>query len=43
MGPAFSEELLISLAYAYEQKTQTRNKVQPYIVPNIGIADVIAS
>ncbi|RYP38236.1 hypothetical protein DL768_010810 [Monosporascus sp. mg162] len=39
MGGKFTEEKLIKVAYAYEQKTLVRNRVQPYIVPTIEIGD----
>ncbi|KAH8896714.1 amidase signature enzyme [Thozetella sp. PMI_491] len=39
MGDKFSEATLIGLAYAFEQKTLVRNKVQPYIVPNLELGD----
>ncbi|TVY62812.1 putative amidase [Lachnellula suecica] len=41
MGNKWSEETLISFAYAYEQRTKTRSKVRPYIVPNTQLKDVI--
>ena len=41
IGPAWSEASLIGYAYAYEQRTQTRNKVQPYIVPSTELVDVV--
>lgn len=41
MGAKFSEAELIGFAYAYEQRTMHRNDVQPYIVPNIELADVV--
>ena len=41
LGPAWSEASLIGYAYAYEQRTQTRNKVQPYIVPSTELVDVV--
>ena len=43
MGPKWSEEALIGFAYAYEQRTHTRNKVQPFIVPNTQLFDVIGT
>lgn len=42
MGAKFSEADLIGFAYAYEQRTMHRNNIQPYLVPNIEISDVIA-
>lgn len=43
MGAKFSEADLIGFAYAYEQRTMHRNDIQPYITPNIEIADVVAN
>ncbi|KAH8585361.1 amidase [Bisporella sp. PMI_857] len=34
LGKKFTEERLIGMAYAFEQRTKVRNKVQPYIVPS---------
>lgn len=42
MGAKFSEADLIGFAYAYEQRTMHRNDVQPCIVPNIELADVVS-
>lgn len=42
MGAKFDEATLIGFAYAYEQRTMHRNDVQPYIVPNIELGDVVA-
>ncbi|RYP88175.1 hypothetical protein DL770_004680 [Monosporascus sp. CRB-9-2] len=39
MGGKFTEEKLIKVAYAYEQKSLVRNRVQPYIVPATEIGD----
>ncbi|KAJ9627579.1 hypothetical protein H2204_009618 [Knufia peltigerae] len=41
MGPRFSEELLIGLAYAFEQRTMVRNTITPYIQPTTELADVV--
>ncbi|PQE10483.1 amidase protein [Rutstroemia sp. NJR-2017a BBW] len=41
LGAKWSEETLIGFAYAYEQRTMTRNKVQPFIQPNTQLEDVI--
>lgn len=41
MGRKFSEEKLISMAYAFEQRTKVRNTVQPYIVPKTELSDVV--
>lgn len=43
MGPKWSEADLIGFAYAYEQRTMHRNNVQPYLVPNIELADFVSS
>ena len=43
MGSKFSEADLIGFAYAYEQRTMHRNDIQPYIVPNIEISDIVGS
>ncbi|KAL8730034.1 MAG: hypothetical protein Q9166_004358 [cf. Caloplaca sp. 2 TL-2023] len=42
IGPAWSEASLIGYAYAYEQRTMVRNEVQPYLMPKVDLADVIA-
>lgn len=39
LGDKFTEEKLVGLAYAFEQKTMVRNKVRPFIVPNIELGD----
>ncbi|KAG9228563.1 glutamyl-tRNA amidotransferase subunit A [Amylocarpus encephaloides] len=41
VGAKWSEETLISYAYAYEQATQTRTKVKPLIVPKTQLKDII--
>jgi amidase len=41
VGEKFSEELLIGLAYAFEQKTQVRGTVQPIVVPTTELVDVV--
>ncbi|KEF63097.1 uncharacterized protein A1O9_01073 [Exophiala aquamarina CBS 119918] len=41
MGAHFSEELLIGLAYAFEQRTLVRDTIIPYIQPTTELADVI--
>ncbi|KAK5016401.1 hypothetical protein LTR39_002102, partial [Cryomyces antarcticus] len=41
MGAKFSEAELIGFAYAYEQRTMHRNDVQPFLTPNIELADVV--
>lgn len=40
LGPRFSEELLIGLAYAFEQRT-AKDIVMPYITPTTELADVM--
>ncbi|KAH7397394.1 amidase signature domain-containing protein [Pyrenochaeta sp. MPI-SDFR-AT-0127] len=42
-GAHWSEESLIGFAYAYEQRTNVRQKVKPYIEPSIELGDVIGS
>lgn len=42
MGPKWSEEMLIGLAYAFEQRTMVRNQVLPYIQPTTELGDVVA-
>ncbi|KAH6647052.1 amidase [Truncatella angustata] len=37
----FSEEKLIGLAYAFEQRTKVRNTIKPYLEPTTELADVI--
>ncbi|CZR62750.1 related to amidase [Phialocephala subalpina] len=41
LGARFSEEKLIGMAYAFEQRTMVRDKVQPYILPTTELADVV--
>ncbi|KAF3039069.1 hypothetical protein E8E11_003080 [Didymella keratinophila] len=41
-GKHWSEESLIGFAYAYEQRSNVRMKVKPYIQPTIELADVVA-
>jgi amidase len=41
LGAKFTEAKLIGLAYAFEQKTKVRDKVQPYTVPRTELVDVI--
>ena len=41
LGAAWSEASLIGYAYAYEQRTRTRDRVQPYIVPSTELVDVV--
>ncbi|KAK9414249.1 putative Amidase [Seiridium unicorne] len=37
----FSEEKLIGLAYAFEQRTKVRNTIKPYIEPTTELVDVV--
>ncbi|KAI1854296.1 hypothetical protein JX266_001437 [Neoarthrinium moseri] len=41
LGEHFSEEKLIGLAYAFEQRTLVRNTIKPYIEPKTELADVV--
>lgn len=41
IGEAWSEASLIGFAYAFEQRTMVRNKVQPYIFPRTELVDVL--
>ena len=43
MGEKWSEYDLIGYAYAYEQRSKVRNQVQPYLVPNIELSDVVGN
>lgn len=40
-GAAFSEMSLIEMAYAYEQRTMVRKKIQPYVQPKTELVDVV--
>ena len=42
LGPKFSEELLIGLAYAFEQRTKVRDTIVPYILPKTELVDVVS-
>ena len=42
IGPAWSEASLIGFGYAYEQRTNVRNQVQPYLVPNTELSGIIS-
>ncbi|KAI1079622.1 amidase [Whalleya microplaca] len=41
LGEQFSEERLIGMAYAFEQRTLVRNTIKPYIEPTTEIADIV--
>ncbi|KXH68836.1 amidase [Colletotrichum salicis] len=40
-GAPFSEETLISISYAFEQKVQARKAIKPYIQPKTDLEDII--
>ncbi|KAI2477426.1 Glutamyl-tRNA amidotransferase protein [Pyrenophora tritici-repentis] len=40
-GKLWSEESLVGFAYAFEQRTNVREKVKPYLVPRVEIQDVV--
>ncbi|KAK1963006.1 amidase signature enzyme [Colletotrichum sublineola] len=42
-GTAFSKENLISMAYAFEQRTKAQNAIKPYIQPKTKLGDIIQS
>lgn len=42
LGEHFSEERLIGIAYAFEQRTRVRGTVRPYVQPTTELADVVA-
>ena len=41
LGEKWSEASLIGFAYAFEQRTRVRDKVQPYLVPKTELVDII--
>ena len=41
MGPKWSEEMLVGLAYAFEQRTMVRDTIVPYIQPAMELVDVV--
>ncbi|KAL9126264.1 MAG: hypothetical protein Q9217_004657 [Psora testacea] len=41
LGDKWSEASLIGFAYAFEQRTRVREKVQPYLVPRTELVDVV--
>jgi amidase len=43
LGESWSEELLIGLAYAFEQLTKVRETVRPYVVPRTELKDVVGA
>ena len=40
LGEKWSETTLVGFAYAFEQRTRVRNRVQPYLVPRTELFDV---
>ncbi|KAJ8111272.1 hypothetical protein OPT61_g6094 [Boeremia exigua] len=42
-GKHWSEESLIGFAYAYEQRSNVRTKVKPYLQPTIELVDIIGA
>ncbi len=41
LGARFSDAKLIGMAYAFEQRTMVRDKVNPYLVPRTELSDVV--
>jgi len=41
LGTRFSDAKLIGMAYAFEQRTLSRGRVRPYIVPQTELEDVV--
>lgn len=41
VGRAWSEEKLISLAYAFEQRTMVRRRVKPYLTSTVELKDIV--
>ncbi|KAK3945472.1 putative glutamyl-tRNA amidotransferase subunit A [Diplogelasinospora grovesii] len=41
MGAHFSEEKLVGMAYAFEQRTKVRDAIKPYIQPTTELKDVV--
>lgn len=40
LGKHWTEETLIGLAYDFEQRTHTRDKVAPVVIPKTELGDV---
>ncbi|RFU79559.1 amidase [Trichoderma arundinaceum] len=40
-GPAFSEETLFAMAYDFEQRTNVRTSIKPYIVPQTELKQIV--
>lgn len=43
LGKKWSEETLIGLAYAFEQRTKVRERMRPFISPTFGLSDQLRS
>lgn len=43
LGEIFTEEKLIGMAYAFEQRTMVRQKVHPYLHPKTEIGDIVGA
>ncbi|PBP16628.1 amidase [Diplocarpon rosae] len=43
MGAKWSEESLIGYAYAFEQRTNFRSKIKPYVTPTIQLSDIMSN
>lgn len=41
LGDKWTEAALIGFAYAFEQRTRVRDQVQPYLVPQTELVDVL--
>lgn len=41
LGDLFSEEGLVGMAYAYEQRTKIRDTIKPYVQPNTELWDIV--
>lgn len=41
LGPDFSEQMLIGLAYDFEQRTKVRDQVQPRMLPTTELVDIV--
>jgi amidase len=40
-GGLWSEEVLVGIAYAFEQRTGVRGRVKPYVRPTVELGDVV--
>jgi amidase len=41
LGDRFTEDKLVGMAYAFEQRTMVRQKVRPYVCPKTEIEDIV--